>query len=434
MMNTEQPGPARVLGYHAALCLFCFSLPFPFIISSVMMGVLGFFWLLAGVRPAIRQLCGRKLILLWVLFYLLHVAGYFISTDKAQASFELVHKMSFAVLPLIAGTGPELKERHIRGVFLSFTAGIVVIACWAFVRACYEYAGDGDLQHFFYHDLAGVTEPNAVYLAWYTLCALFFLILIPYDFFKTKRWFYFLLLVFLEVFFLLLSSRLLIALHTILLVPMVLLANRSRKNWLKPLLLISLVFTGVIMVVAVTDNPVSERYKAVFPSGDNVWLKDPELQEGKQQFTNLTLRLFLWKTSLEAIRDHRLYYYGGGIGDVERYQKASIQRYDAMLNEGNRQAELWKYNVHNMYIESLYMLGAPGLLNLLLLIFLPVWVFRDRALRYPFLAFTLVSAIFMCVEAVLQTQAGIIFFPLFSILFLRFHYDKGSAQRNAAAL
>lgn len=268
-----------------------------------------------------------------------------------------------------------------------------------------------------------ITEANAVYVAWYTLIALFMLIGFSNAFFRINRYVYILMLILLQVYFLSLSARLLILIEALLILPYAYFRFQKNREGSIGLIFSSVVLAGMLMV-ALTENPISNRYRKISPSNTNDWLIDKNDDSTTQDFTNVTLRLFLWKTAYESIKENKYYYFGCGNGDVRENQKLSIGRYEKNLSEGNRKAELWKYNIHNMYLHSLYMLGIPGLALFVMLIFLPLFFRLPSSYQLFNIIFTITAALFMFIEASLQTQAGIVFFTFFSMLAAKFHYSK----------
>lgn len=425
-INLAEKGFAE-RAYFITLCILSIVIPFPYILSSIVIISLAIIWLFTGIRKNLTHLLNRKLLLLWILYFGLHCLSYFYSIDKAESLFDIESKLSFFVLPIIIGTGPLLSNRQQRIILLSFVISVLLLATISFSYSYYNYhfLKIGGLKNFFYNDMVRLTEANAVYVAWYTLIAIFILIGFSYTYFKLNKIVYFAIIILLQLYFFSLSARLLIAIEAILILPYAFYC--FKKNHKEPLgLVFSVIVIAAMALVAMTVNPISTRYKIIAPSHTKDWLLDKNDDSNTQEFTNVTLRLFLWKTAIESIKENKYYYYGCGNGDIRRNQKASIAKYHKNLSEGNRKAELWKYNIHNTYLQTLYMIGIPGLLVLMTILFTPLgfkhanpyWVFN--------LFFIIIGAIFMMIEAALQTQAGIVFYTFFSTLLAKIYYSKNS--------
>jgi hypothetical protein len=72
------------------------------------------------------------------------------------------------------------------------------------------------------------------------------------------------------------------------------------------------------------------------------------------------------------------------------------------------------------------MLGIPGLSILLLLIFMPLRYPLPKPFKLFSVIFIVTSALFMFIEAALQTQAGIVFFTFFSTLMAKVLYSASN--------
>lgn len=413
--------------YFAILCILCFVVPLPYAFASVSIILLAISWIFTGIQANFKQLAQNRLLWGWILFFIYHAISYFYSNDKGESLFDLESKLSFIVLPLIVGTGPAIKTKNIRHILCSFVAGVTFTGIIAFLYAGYAflYLG-GAYDNFFYNNLVRVTETNAVFMAWYTITALFILIIFSHSYFRMNKWLYGLVLIFLQIFFLALAARFLIAIEAVLILPVASFAYKKHKEYAS-LIVVSLGVAALI-IIAITSNPITKRYKSIAPSQTKDWLLDKNDDSTHQEFTNVTLRLFLWKTALESISENKYYYFGCGNGDIRQNQKISIARYDKNLNPGNRKANLWQYNIHNMYIESLYMLGIPGLLLLLWIVLYPFKIINTPPYKLFSRTFIIVSALFMCIEAALQTQAGIIFYTLFSVLLIKISYNNKNQE------
>lgn len=413
--------------YFYTLCLLSIVIPFPFILSSIGIILLVFVWLFTGLRNNISSFFSRKILWVWVLFFALHCLSYFYSTDKSESLFDIQSKLSFIVLPFIIGTGPTLNQNQYKTILLCFISSVFLLALISFSYSYYNYnyLQQGGLENFFYNNMVRLTEANAVYVAWYTLTAIFILIGFGNTYLRLNKFLYIIFLVVLQVYFFSLSARLLIIIEALLIFPYSLYSYKKNHHEY-PGLIFSIIIIVSLALVALTENPISDRYKIISPSHTKDWLIDKNDDSSTQEFTNVTLRLFIWKTAIESIEENKYYYYGCGNGDIRENQKKSINKYNKNLSEGNRKAELWKYNIHNTYLHTFYMLGIPGLSILLVLLFFPFRYNLPKPFKLFNAIFITISALFMFIEAALQTQAGIIFFTFFSTLLANLVYSKSN--------
>lgn len=418
--------------HYVLCCILAFLIPFPFFLAPVVIILIAAAWLLAGNYQGFFSYFKRSPVLIgWAVFYALHVWSYFYSTDKAVAGFELEKKLSFVVLPIILYAPFYRHRRQVSVLLFSFIAGISLIALWCLARAVYLWMDDGDTGHFFYHALAQGTEANAVYVSWYVISALSLLFFMPWresglPITTPLRWSLSLLL---TLFLILLSSRLLIALFLIILLPVLIWQSALRGRRRGPLL----AGLGLLLVVAggmaFTKNPVSQRFQEVFTK-DLRQSYYSDYRSRDQQFTNLTLRVFLWRVGVDNLNagGTQRWLLGTGTGDVLRYQK------ERMHELGIRDVYSKEYpspyagiSLHNMYVQSLVMLGIAGFLLMCYLAFWPLGLRRRWPGRLPLLLIMGISAAFMFQESALQTQAGVVFYVFFSILL----YNRYEAVKKA---
>lgn len=414
--------------FTAAVCIFLFSISFKYNYSAAGIGLVILAWFFSGnLTVKIRSIFQRKMLLMWLLFYGLHAISYFYSTDKDESAFDLVSKLSFLIFPIVLGTEQDLDERRLVLYLKCFIGGVFCTSVID-VGLVITHLGSNfhDFTSFTYNNLIRVNETNAVCMAWYTLTCIFILLIFSYRRLKIPKILFIGLLAFFQLFFLALSARLLIAIEVIVIAPVAYISYRKHRSRINLLFLI--LYLTAMVSIAVTDNPISRRYKVISPSVTNDWVLDLNDKRDNQHFTNVTLRLFLWKTALESIQAHHYYWYGCGNGDVRKNQFESINRYKSNLHENNLQAEIWRFNVHNMYIQALYMLGIPGLLVFLAVLFGPMFLrIKDWMPSMFTKVYTIVAAAYMTIESALQTQAGIIFFCSFSCIFTAYAFAKKKA-------
>jgi O-antigen ligase len=417
--------------YYWSLSILAFAIPFPFIFGSLAVILVTILWVFTGgFKEKLVQLKERKIYWLWIAFFLLHVISYTYAHDKAQSAFDIESKLCFWLLPLIVGTGPALQRKHLSRILAAFTTSFTLIALFCFCQAFYSYLLSSDQTTFFYHKLVTGLEANAVYFAWYVLFSLGILMLYTWE---TASWYAkkpirYICIAVQFTFLVFLSSRTLLVLFMVLVLPLFLKRIYNRVSSTQKALLIAMPL-AVVLLVILTNNPIRQRFEDVFSS-------KPTLKEQPNdkyiQFTNLTLRLMIWETAWNNIKEKNLWLKGCSNGDVVALQKERMSKDRRISPHDFNEVHIWRFNLHNMYIQSLYMLGIGGLLIFLLIILVPfpfIWNLRERGL---FLVFHISSAVFMIQESALQTQAGIIYFTFFSILIIRLYYStvKSNPQRS----
>lgn len=409
--------------YDTARYLTAFSICLPFSFAPFAIAILCLAWLAnLNIKTTITYMKQRKLLWLWFLFYAIHLYSSTYSVNTAQSHFDLETKLSFIILPIIIG--PALLDKNkIKNILLSFIAGLAAMAVLFLSRATWNFAHTHDMGVFFYHTLVGGFDANAVYYSLYSFLAIAAMLFMPQDDTYTKNKFldysiFFIVL----IFFILLSSKSMLLLFCVLVLPMYLKRSFHRARAIS---FVSItLFIVAFSVIAFTKNPIKKRYTEILVNTHKTeWL--PEYSTGKQQhFNNLTLRLFLWKTALENVQEQNLWLTGCGNGGVQEIQKQKIlTKYGTKHELLNVTPPLWEYNLHNMYIQTLLMLGLPGLFTFILIVISPFLLLKNVQFKPIISCFTISTLFFMVQESALQTQAGIIFFTFFSVTFTSYLYS-----------
>jgi O-antigen ligase len=242
------------------------------------------------------------------------------------------------------------------------------------------------------------------------------------------------LITILLIFLILLSSRLLIAVFILLAIPAYLLKLvRSRHRTWGIILAVCIVVSGLAGLLAFTGNPIHTRYREVMSRDVHIAYL-PDYHDTIPRFNNLTLRLFLWRTGMDNVRHHDLWLKGCGNGDEHHIQNA---RFEELGLTPERQKKYYisiqNMNLHNMYMQSLVMLGVPGIIIFLVIMVAPFFFLIKTPHGRFFFIFFAVSLLFMVQESALQTQAGVIFFTFFSCIYWQ-AVKRPSNRENSALL
>lgn len=415
-----------------ALCLLAFSIPTKFIVSSICLALVAILWVLQGnLKETFTRIKNRPSIWLWFLLYILLIISYFYSEDKTQASFDLKVKLAYLILPIIVGAGVNVIDKKVaERIYISLIAGVTLVAIVSLIEATIIWYPDHYYFAFFYHDLVSSFDPNAVYMAWYTIFSIALLLFLPweYHFKKSKKGLKTILISFLVIFFFLLSARMFMLLFLLFVIPYFLkrMFAKMKRGIIVTIITIVSLF-ALFQVIDNTNNPIRTRYYSIIHSNtDYAWLDDYSWVE-ESRFDNATIRLFLWRLGVESIRDRNAWWTGVGNGDVhvvlkEKMHALKVQNVDNP--DESKRPGFYNSNLHNMYLQTLVMIGITGLLVFLLIVFMPVFYIHKMKPYQPFLVFHITSILFMMQEAVLQTQAGIFFYILFSSMFWGMFYNE----------
>lgn len=407
-----------------ALCLLAFSIPFPFIYATIGIGVLALAWLIQGrFKATFINLKDRKVLWLWILYFILHAVSYYYSDNKGQSAFDTQQKLSFFILPILIGAGITIDRRGLERIFISFIIGTSLIAVWCLAKAGMAWQSTHDKNVFFYHELVTGLEANAVYMALYFIFSISLLLFVPWEYHFKRRAGKIALAVFQIAFFVLLSSRTLIALFFVFIIPFYFI-NIS-KAFSRTRILIGLgALVGLFSIIIFTDNPLRNRYINIYETNFELAFRDDYHNVAEGDFNNLTLRIFLWRLGIMNMNEHNLWLTGAGNGDAQELQNAKMDRVGLpnIYNEAYH-SPMYNANLHNMFMQSLLMLGLPGAIILFFISFLPFLYIRKVPYSQAFLIFHVIMVFFMMQEAAFQTQAGIIYYAFFSLLYwnMRFY-------------
>ncbi|MCB9047588.1 MAG: O-antigen ligase family protein [Chitinophagales bacterium] len=410
-----------------------FSIPTKFIFTSVCLAVVALLWIVqVNFSQTFRRLSQQKALWPWFILYGLLVISYFYSHDKGESLFDLNSKLSYVIIPLVVGAGiTDISRKTLEQIFVFLISGVAFTGVISLIDATQVWYYEAYNDAFFYHFLVRNVDPNAVYTAWYTFFSISLLMFMPWQyFFQGKRKnIRIALTIFLFIFFVLLSARMFLLLFLVFIIPYFL-KKAVKKKKTGIILILSTVVLGSVAAyfVFTTSNPIKNRFDDLFSKDDqSAWLSD-YTNIDVNQFNNATLRIFLWRLGVESVRDNNAWLSGVGNGDVHAVLTQKMREYhvkDIENKDTNLRPGFYNANLHNMFVQTLVMIGLPGLILMLFIAFLPVVYIHKLSPYQPFLVFHISSILFMMQEAVLQTQAGIIFYIFISSIFWNLYYrDK----------
>ncbi len=394
--------------YDYSIMLFLFLLTFYRYFSLYGLLLIGLVWILEGqwkrkLNYFIQNKRRRKL-LFFTVIYFLYLTGLLYS-EKLHGMeggyFSLQVKLSLVLFPVIIGSFPEKVLIWKAKYTYAFAAGALLSFLYCLARALLAYFENGNLKAFYYMELSTFLHPS--YASMYLNILIGLLAWHLYGNWRRLRSILKILLLFLVLFFIfmiiLLSSK--AGLAGLIIVVVVFLADLAffRRKWAHSAA-IALFFTAYIFLLISNFNYLSARVnlakKAVAEKNDQ-----QDTEEGTAD------RMLIWTLSTDIIRD---YPFGVGTGDVT---ETLIMKYE---EQGLHHALKYRLNAHNQFIQTGLAIGIPGLLMLIMYFAIPgiTAIWRWHPLYLAFLALLFFN--FM-VEAMLETQAGVVFYAFFNCFF-----------------
>lgn len=383
------------------IMLLAFLIPVWEKLVPVVIAVLCLLWLLEGdFKNKFQNIFRDKISLIFILFYVLYVAGLIYTTDMGRGWFDLEVKLSLLVFPLLFLSGSKnISETKRSDVLKSFVAGSLAITVFLFVRALYLSFQTNEFARLTYSYLSFHTSPS--YLAMYLNFSVMVVFFSFFDKVKSKfiLFLQFLLIVFFAGFIVLLSSKSgILTLALSLVFMFIYLLVRKKYLVVSILALVSLV--AFFLVVKYAKYTTKRMITAV-----NIFMNYKSVQSDAEESTSE--RILVWKASSQIIKNNPLL--GVGTGDVKEELLREYKDDNILYAIEN------SLNSHNQYLQTGVAIGSVGLLVLLLTLFIPmVGAIGQR--NWIYLIFLLLIGINLLFESMLERQAGVVFYAFINAL------------------
>ena len=355
---------------------------------------------------------------LYLSIFVLSVIGRAYSANVSKAISDWECKLWFLAAPLgILPLCGKISLKKMRVLLIAFVLSVTATVIGNFVISAVRFLQTGDTAQFFYMNAThffGMKATHPSYLSMYCATAwVLSVILLINNRFSLPKAIRILLtvsLILLPAGIFLLQSKAGLLVFALLL-PCVLVYAVCKKVlpvWAGATILagcIALGFVGVSGKFSQTNRLTDMQQQ----------LRADEMEN---PYNGTLQRVVVWQTSCELAGDNLPF--GTGTGDItdELCKRYEEKGYTYILDK--------RLNCHNQYLQHLVGLGIPGLLALLLFVFLPLW----EAIRQKDFAqgmWWLIVAGNLLVESMLETRAGSNFIPLMAALLLLY----GRAMRSA---
>lgn len=380
-------------------------------------------------KNRIVLLLNSPIALLFILLLVLHLIGILYSSDKTNAWFDVNKKAFLFALPVVMITSSALRKEDIHRLFNWF-----IFSCLLGTFVCLYHAillsssangffyinsitssefyspSFSNLWKFFtYGPLASGININPSYFSLYLIFCLILLLHLNHvrfrDYSRTKKISLVFLWIYLTIFVILLSSRIMI-IALLVLNAFTCYTFVSDDKVLKKM--IFAILAVVMLSILIYTNPIS-RYRS-----EEVLITPKTFELESLHTQSVSIRASLWYQGIKAFQSVNPLL-GAGTGDVIAVMQNAGK-------ENHLSNVLGSANPHNQFLYTLIGLGGIGLLVLISCFFLPAY-FALRQNHYLYLGFTLIFVLLCMTESALEFQKGIAFYALFNSILVFSYCD-----------
>ncbi len=397
--------------HYILLCAIVATVSFSIKLNSFLIILCAINWVIEGnLVSKIKPVFTNKINFCWIIFFILHIISYFISTNQQEAGAILERRLAMAAFPfLVFGS---VTPYQLKNIGYAFVIGVISALVFCYIKAFQHFVIDHQLNNFFYHQLTSAIKMNAVYMSAYVVFAIH--ILLFYINWKKQK------IIAIALFsFLLFSCFMLSSKMMFLVLFLGLTVKAFHSGWIKNkirLLLILITTTFVIVTTIALTPQIRDRFLLELTSDFSILQNEHYTYD--TPFTGTSLRLRIWKFCIEILNEQNTWLSGVGTGDFQdllnqKYTSTGIYIGNPKLHDTGYLG----YGPHNEYIEILFSLGVPALLFFVFILTL-LWKYAIKSNHYLLIQLLLICTLFFVTESVLSTNKGVIFFMFFTLLFL----------------
>ena len=396
--------------HFAILLLIIISLPFTVIINSLLIIALvinsldGFQW--KKFKVSVKS---KLPILLIGLPFILSAISLSYTDNLDRGYFVLEKSMSLIAFPLVFIQSEKLSKKNINSLITYFIATTVVIAIVCFgnsIRLMISNGGfidqdkllDREYYYFTYSYLSEAVGMSPIYLGMYINFSI--ALILNRIIYSNNVKNYMIILVLLNVFLLLLLSKINIIIYFVVLFITAInwIKNKKSGIFIYLIIAITISFMMIFLIKPIKDRVININYFSYEIDEDHIGY-----------WNGANLRMATWRCALDPIKNNWLL--GVGAGDEKQTLLESYQE------KNFKMGILTGYNTHNQWLEFSLRFG---ILATLLVFTTNVLIPLLFGLKQDYNLFIFIIIIFLTslTEVIFSTQKGIVFYSLFLILLL----------------
>lgn len=400
--------------YYYSLLLLSFTLPFPRIISNVLIIILVINWLTSSsVKEKFFLFKKQKIGFLFISIFLLNCLGLLYSEDVGLGLFKIEKILTILVFPLIILTSPQLSIKQFNNILKVFVAGVLTASIIAITYAFYRRFVIKNLSYLelnsFYIEIPHIFMTH-VYFGIYLVLAIYFTVYLYSH--KTSRTSSETITTAIIVCFLttlVFTSGSFMSFIALVVSIVIFLSVYLSRNYKKIYVAAALILMlGVLFALVNSNHPSINRYK------QRIFLSWEHVENDRYNYSST--RVGPLKAGLNAAKEHWLW--GVGTGDTEAVMEKHYNRQNL--------DQLVYLNTHNQYLDFLITFGIFGLCLYLVSLLYPMYL----SIKKPFFLYTfflILISLSSVTENILATNKGIVIYALFNSIFA---YQVNKSREN----
>jgi O-antigen ligase len=413
-----------------AYILFLISVVFCFrAVTSITIGVILFIsvtgtWKSADPRSKEKSL--RLFLLSCALLFGLECLSSLYTTNISEQWVLLKRSSGIVLTPLAVLVSLSfLTPEKFQKLLAYFTLILAIGGIYCLLVTTIKFLLGAPASMFFYHDLVKPLSQHAIQFSIMTFIGLVWTIENPMQ--KSEfypSWLFAVIVPFLSIFLVLLSSKLIITVYILYLLSFFLQKHPYKaRRW--P---IYIVFLALTTLMFTTKNPVGNRFRAVL-DGNSMLFEQQTFNPGIS-FNGLQFRLIQWRFTADILSEQHAWIVGLTPGDTQSHlDRKYVDEHMYTGAPGSRKRGFLGYHTHNQFLQSLLENGLPALLIFILICYSLILMAKQGKSRV--LSWVVGLMIIYCfTDATLKTQYGIVIFTFFPSLL----YAAPRPKENSSTL
>ncbi|MFC5047730.1 O-antigen ligase family protein [Aquimarina hainanensis] len=406
-----------------ALALSISILPWSIWLNSISIIIISVGLIIYTLMKKKRLIIRLKPFLITSVFFWVSITWLTITSDMREGGKYVEHGLSSLIFPILFSVVNNHYRININYIFLLFL-GSCVLKYLLFVIGIIEIELIFILEYWkeIFIQVNQLFKLRAMHPSYFSMY-LGFCSLISYHYYcivnkKRNKYFFLFLLILTFAFNLSLMAKMpLIASIISLFVAFIISLFKSFKEKTRTVIVVSFLCISFLCALYIKNVPnsfiqeINNYYKLI--NGDNIEDTYDYNQYGIDSSINSwkkTNRVYIWRSSIDVIKEEKKLLLGVGTGDIKKNLKAKYLKNDFKYLATNNT------NTHNQYLDYIIRYGIVGLILIIAAFCLYLKKANEKQ-NYLYMMFLLLICLSMLTENILNRQYGIVFFFFFNSFF-----------------